>query len=310
MWASAVVAGLVGVGASPGLVRGQGTAQGSAPSVPSASETARRVPVQSAERAVVKGGAAGTSVPIAERLTVRDLVQVDQGFADQSPLSVSLRQMQVDLRTTDNFRTLYQVPADAPTRYAGWYARESGGVYALFPRSLYRSTPVGELPLVPAGTRYFIGGIPTGGTPSTQGGVPAGGEGAEGDARLALPIDTRLETRLAAGEGAGGVKPKMGGGGTVPADSALHDPKVGKSSPGGGSAGAGNGGERDGGGEGGGVFSGPVGYDAVVRRLLGGARETAGESGGVKAAKSKADQPSKTGTPKGAPVGAPIEGPQ
>jgi hypothetical protein len=89
------------------------------------------------------------------------LKKVDQGFADVGPLSMSLRQVTLDLRTPDGFRDVYQIPRESRSPYAGWFARiqGNGGLVAVFPESEYVAVKKGVQPQVPLNTRYVIGGL-------------------------------------------------------------------------------------------------------------------------------------------------------
>lgn len=95
-------------------------------------------------------------------LRVSDLVRVDSGRVDQSALATSLRAFpEIDLRSAGNFDTLYQVPANANSPFAGQFVRVSGGMYAVFPSSVYRAGRNNtRLAAIPPDTTFFMGGIP------------------------------------------------------------------------------------------------------------------------------------------------------
>lgn len=82
---------------------------------------------------------------------------VDQGFADTNPLSASTRVLQRDLRAPSGFDRVYRLYGSGSGEM---YARASGGLTAVFPRSAYRSTSRGIVAEVPAGTVYYIGKLP------------------------------------------------------------------------------------------------------------------------------------------------------
>ncbi|HWB19065.1 MAG TPA: hypothetical protein VG711_02105, partial [Phycisphaerales bacterium] len=85
----------------------------------------------------------------------QDLKEVDQGFGDEGPLRTSLRDFSVDLRLPTGFQKVYQVPGREDE-----LMRVSGGLIAVFPRSVYATgRGGGQLPLIPPGTVYYIGGI-------------------------------------------------------------------------------------------------------------------------------------------------------
>ena len=88
---------------------------------------------------------------------------VDQGYADRTPISISQRRVEDDLRLPLNFDRLYRIDGRSrpwPTATgdrAGWFARVSGGVVAMFPQSQY--TRVGSRARrvdIPAGVVYLL----------------------------------------------------------------------------------------------------------------------------------------------------------
>ncbi|MBX3357062.1 MAG: hypothetical protein KF745_01410 [Phycisphaeraceae bacterium] len=84
--------------------------------------------------------------------------RVEQGVADVGPLSLSTRSLGVDLRRPFGFDSVYAVNGD---RNGGSFARISGGLFAVFPRSVYRPTKDGIMTEVPPGTVFYIGGLPS-----------------------------------------------------------------------------------------------------------------------------------------------------
>ena len=83
---------------------------------------------------------------------------VDQGTEDMGPLARSSRMSRIDLRMPSGFDRVYRVESStlgdaAPARYA----RVSGALVAIFPRSEYATSERGTSILVPAGTVYAIG---------------------------------------------------------------------------------------------------------------------------------------------------------
>jgi len=87
------------------------------------------------------------------------LTPVDQRFQDLNPLATSLRSLPTDLRQPSNFDRVYRVrtPGGAQDEQ---FARVSGALTALFPRSEYTQTKRGTRADVPAGTIFYIGGLP------------------------------------------------------------------------------------------------------------------------------------------------------
>lgn len=89
----------------------------------------------------------------AEEINVRDLKPVDPAVEDTGPLSVSLREFQVDLRGPVGFEHIYRVPGHEDELYM----RVDGGLYAVFPQSVYTDTRWGPVPMIPNATIFYIG---------------------------------------------------------------------------------------------------------------------------------------------------------
>jgi hypothetical protein len=87
------------------------------------------------------------------------LEAVEQRVTDISELDLSLRQVQTGLLQPNNFKELYRSPVDDR------FARIQGGLYAVFPRSVYaakkdKQKRIVVYPVVPAGTIFYIGPPP------------------------------------------------------------------------------------------------------------------------------------------------------
>ena len=96
--------------------------------------------------------------------------RIDQTVADVDPLRVSFRYLSTDLRQPTGFRDVYRIEGNQRplSRYglptgAGndLLARFDGAVTAVFPQSVYVPTREGVVPLIPPGTVFFIGGVPS-----------------------------------------------------------------------------------------------------------------------------------------------------
>ncbi len=81
-----------------------------------------------------------------------DLKPLDQTVEDTSPLSRSLRHIERGLREPSAFDQVYRVPDRDDL-----LMRIEGGIYALFPQSIYTQGKNGTLPVIPAGTVFHIG---------------------------------------------------------------------------------------------------------------------------------------------------------
>ncbi len=91
-------------------------------------------------------------------LDLRSLERLDETRQDTGPLRTSLLQQSIDLRQPSGFDQVYRLPnANGTERLA----RINGGLAAVFPRSTYVTTGRGEFALVPPGTVFYIGAIPT-----------------------------------------------------------------------------------------------------------------------------------------------------
>ncbi|MCW5776046.1 MAG: hypothetical protein KIS87_06380 [Phycisphaeraceae bacterium] len=87
-------------------------------------------------------------------LRPESLIRVDPTVADVGPLGVSSRMMPIDLLRPAAFEDVYQVP-----NRPNLFMRVHGGVAAVFPRSVYTTTPWGMRAEVPPGTIFHIGSI-------------------------------------------------------------------------------------------------------------------------------------------------------
>ncbi len=82
------------------------------------------------------------------------LQRVDPLIGDTSPLGESLRavNMQTELRLPTGFQQVYRVPGRDDL-----LMRASGGMYAIFPQSVYMPVEKGIAALIPPGTVFAIG---------------------------------------------------------------------------------------------------------------------------------------------------------
>ena len=103
-------------------------------------------------------GSAQPAGPANRPIDTRGLQRIDESFQDVGPLRTSLLQQPVDLRQPIGFDQVYRVPDGAAGERL---ARISGGLAAVFPRSEYVNTRRGQLVLVPPGTVFYIGSLPT-----------------------------------------------------------------------------------------------------------------------------------------------------
>jgi len=81
---------------------------------------------------------------------------IDQGYADVNPLQTSIKVQQIDLRRPTGFSDVFLVPGSDHL-----LSRSDGALTAVFPQSSYVSTREGVRAIVPAGTLFVIGPIPS-----------------------------------------------------------------------------------------------------------------------------------------------------
>ena len=93
-----------------------------------------------------------SATAVAQDFDPEPIERLDAGVSDVGPLSLSLRDMQVDLRHPTGFDRVYRAPGRDDL-----FMRVYGGLYAVFPRSLYAPTSMGDLALIPDGTTFYIG---------------------------------------------------------------------------------------------------------------------------------------------------------
>lgn len=80
---------------------------------------------------------------------------VDPAVEDVGPLSRSLRLLDPGIGLPGSFERVEQVPG-----HDELYMRIAGGLYAVFPRSLYVPTRAGDAALIPNDTIFYIGPPP------------------------------------------------------------------------------------------------------------------------------------------------------
>ncbi|MHC4081795.1 MAG: hypothetical protein ACYS15_03600 [Planctomycetota bacterium] len=96
------------------------------------------------------------TAPAAAQQTAVDLQPIDQSIEDVSVLSMSLRQIEPGLRQPNDFSRVYRVHGREDL-----YLRQQGGLYAVFPESVYAVNKEGQLrAVIPGGTTFYIGPPP------------------------------------------------------------------------------------------------------------------------------------------------------
>lgn len=88
------------------------------------------------------------------------LEPVQQGTIDANPLAAPSNVQPLDLRLPLGFDRVYRVVEPGRSMLNQRYARSSGALTAVFPRSQYTPTRDGVVPEIPAGTVFYIGGLP------------------------------------------------------------------------------------------------------------------------------------------------------
>ena len=140
-------------------------------------------PVRPTHSAALLAVAICTAAAFAQLEQQPDYTPVEPGLSDQNPLSGPGRFVAPDLRQAFDFDRVYRVGD------SNLFARRSGGLTAVFNRSVYDDTRFGEVPVIPPGTVFYIGDPPQAfdaPAPRRHGGI---------DRRVETRVDQRVETR-------------------------------------------------------------------------------------------------------------------
>lgn len=109
---------------------------------------------------------------------------VDPGVSDMGPLSAGGRVLPRDMRQPANFERVYEVEING-RRY---FARQHAGTTAVFERSDYLPTRAGLFPLIPGGTRYYIGRLPAARSLDAESSASSGSSSAARSAAAGAPV--------------------------------------------------------------------------------------------------------------------------
>ncbi len=85
----------------------------------------------------------------------QEYVPVEPVVGDTSSLATSLRVMEPGLQAPSGFSQVYRVPGAQ-----GQFMRADGALFAVFPQSNYVQFRGMDIPVIPAGTVFHIGGLP------------------------------------------------------------------------------------------------------------------------------------------------------
>jgi len=121
---------------------------------------------------------------------------VDGGVADMGPLSGPGRSLSPGLRQPSGFDRVYEVEIDGKK----YFARQNGSTVAVFPRSAYSRVDGRLTTLVPAGTVFYLGGLPDNARPVSPEEFAANYAGGKPQ-NLAMPVksqDNRVDLSAAA----------------------------------------------------------------------------------------------------------------
>jgi len=120
---------------------------------------------------------------------------VDGGVADMGPLSGPGRSLSPGLRQPSGFDRVYEVEIDGKK----YFARQNGSTVAVFPRSAYSRDDGRLTALVPAGTVFYLGGLPDNARPVSPEEMSLNYAGRPQN--LAMPVksqDTRVDLSASA----------------------------------------------------------------------------------------------------------------
>ncbi|MBL8875659.1 MAG: hypothetical protein JNM86_07680 [Phycisphaerae bacterium] len=120
---------------------------------------------------------------------------VDAGIADVGPLSGPGRSLSPGLRQPSGFDRVYEVELNGKK----YFARQNGSTVAVFPRSAYTHIDGRSTILIPAGTTFYLGGLPANARPVSPEEMAANYAGKPQN--LAMPVhaqSTRIDLSAAA----------------------------------------------------------------------------------------------------------------
>ncbi len=119
--------------------------------------------------------------------------EVDAGRDDTGGIATSLRRLPLDLRLPAGFDRVYRVPGREDL-----YMRANGALYAVFPKSEYRASGRGVVPVTPTDVVYRIGLAPA---------APRGPPPAPRAARVDRRVVARIATATLPAVGRGAERP-------------------------------------------------------------------------------------------------------
>lgn len=120
---------------------------------------------------------------------------VDAGVADVGPLSGPGRSLSTGLRQPSGFDRVYEIELNGKK----YFARQNGSTVAVFPRSAYTHIDGRSTILIPAGTTFYLGGLPANARPVSPEEMAANYAGKPQN--LAMPLhaqSTRVDLSAAA----------------------------------------------------------------------------------------------------------------
>lgn len=145
--------------------------------------------------------AGGLSLPAVAGAQPAGARPVEQGIADVGPLSPAGRVAPLDLRTPYGFERVYRLDTVDAFKEGEVFLRMSGGITAVFPRSVYERTPDGARARIAPGTVFYIGKLPERFSPRPAPPAPNA---------LSAPLAVDLSApTLSARSAAGGEKPAV-----------------------------------------------------------------------------------------------------
>lgn len=106
--------------------------------------------------ALAAGGVGACGAVASAQQDASGMQVVEGGTVDENPMSAPLRLVPLDMRLPTGFERVYRVEGQT----GDLFARQDGGLTAVFPRSVYNFGPAGVTTPVPAGTTWLIGETP------------------------------------------------------------------------------------------------------------------------------------------------------
>ena len=152
-----------------------------------------RTSIHRIQRLAVAAVVASIALSVGMPVGAQELQRVEEVWGDAGPLNTSLRALDVDMRQPSNFEHVYRVPGSH-----NLLSRLDGGLAAVFPRSIYAATRGGGvMPVIPPGTVFYVGGMPSAPSERIWGWQSGGRRGAGPGVFRPQPVERSIARSIA-----------------------------------------------------------------------------------------------------------------